>query len=158
MSVFVSRERWRRQPTRPVPIDRSHPLASSLRFFIVFIDGVAIDLQSWAIGTRNGSPVVQASRIPAGTGTVAKLTAGSSDYYEFAHRPEWEITGAISLAWRGIVSTGSAFRHFGGKHSSGGGSNNPFDFRTTNNAAPQVALVRSNGSARPHCGRCRTRR
>lgn len=129
-----------------MPIDSSHPLASSLRFFIVFINGVAIDLQSWAIGSRNGSAAVQASAVPSGAGTVAKLAAGSSDFYEFAHRPGSEILTEITLAWRGRINSGGAFRHFAGKHVGGGGTNCPFDFRTDSSASPVPVLVRSSGS------------
>lgn len=146
MAFFINRERWRRQPSRPVSIDQTHPLARSLRFFFVFVGGVPIDLATWMIGTRNGSAAIQGSGIPAGGGTVAKLASASSDFYEFAHRAEWEILTEITLAWRGRINSGSAFRHFVGKHTGGGGTNCPYDFRTDNAASPKISLVRSSGA------------
>lgn len=127
-------------------INRSHPLAPSLRFFIVFINGVAIDLVSWAIGARNGSAAIQGGGVPVGGGTVAKLAAGTSDYYEFAHRPEWDLLGELTLAWRGRLNTGGVFHNFAGKHLTTGATNNPFDFRSTNDNPPRIALVRAAAS------------
>lgn len=139
--IYVhSASRWQRQPAQALGIDPSHPLAEEIRFFVSFASLAAFDHVNSALGTRNGSPSIGPY---AGSARAASIASGSNDFYEFAHRPETEILGDITLAWRGIIATGGAFRHFAGKHASNGGINCPFDFRTTNAASPKVTLVRS---------------
>lgn len=58
-----------------------------------------------------------------------------------------DYLGPVTLFWFGSVDTGSAFRHFVGKHAGAGGTNNPFDFRTTNDATPFVRLLVAHATA-----------
>lgn len=60
--------------------------------------------------------------------------------------------GKITIAALARVDTGAAFHHFAGKHTGGGGTQNPFDFRTDNAGTPALFLVRANGGFRGHSG------
>ena len=122
----------------------AHPLARDLRFFIVFIGGMAIDLCAQSVGAKNGSAAVQPSSIPVGGGTVAKLASASSDYFDWPHREATELIDSITLAWAGRINS-VASHHFAGKHTGSGGTDNPFDFRTNGSGAP--ALVRGKNGA-----------
>lgn len=137
-------ERWARQPQQGLPVDSGHPLARDLRFLISFGPNAPYDHVSGTLGTPSGGPSIETMR---GGARAAKLDSAGSDFYSFAHRPEWEILSAITLAWRGVIASGSNYRHFAGKHSSSGGSFNPFDFRTDNSAAPKPTIVRATGGA-----------
>ena len=133
------------QPTYPV-LNRRHPIAKDIAFFCTQRGGKFVDLVTGAVGTFNGAgkqPLARGQARPAAT-IQANLTSAGSDYYEFPHNPAWNLIGDISLLWSGVIATGSAFRHFAGKHAAGGGADNPFDFRTDSGAAPRAALVRAN--------------
>ncbi len=146
MAVFLPR-RWRRQPTGLVAIDWSHPLIANadLRFFVTRVDGVFVDLVTGAFGTPNGSAVIvpRAGLRGVPSSMQASLASATSDYYEFAHDASWNLTGDMSLLWRGELTSAGALKHFAGKHAAGGGSNNPFDFRTDSSSPAKAVLVRS---------------
>lgn len=50
------------------------------------------------------------------------------------------------------IASGSALRHFLGKHASGGATACPIDFRTDNQAAPRLVLNRANTATRSWTG------
>lgn len=134
---------WLVQPSRPVPIDWGHPLAADLRFFVAFFDGQPVDYVTCATGTPNGAPSVESW----GNATAAKLDSAGGDYYTWADNDHHDIVGEITLAWRGSIATGVAYRHFAGKTTSSGLTNTPFDFRTDTAPSPVPTMVRSSASA-----------
>lgn len=70
-----------------------------------------------------------------------------SDYLNSAEPVDRPFLGEITLVWCGTIDTGSAFRHFMGKHTGNGATNNPFDFRTHSDATPSLRLIRSAGAS-----------
>lgn len=63
-----------------------------------------------------------------------------------------DYLGPVTLFWFGAVDTGSAFRHYMGKHAGAGATANPFDFRTTNDPTPRTRLVVANTAVRDYQG------
>ncbi len=69
---------------------------------------------------------------------------GTNDYVTASDSDDSKYTGDLTLCvWANITTAGS-YRHFMGKHSGSGGTQNPFDFRTTADNPPKMSLVRSN--------------
>jgi len=68
---------------------------------------------------------------------------GTNDYVS-APALDAPFLGALTISVWSRIDTGSNFRHFAGKHLSGGGTKNPFDYRTSNAAIPSLDFVRSN--------------
>lgn len=125
-------------PTWPVEIDWNQSLADDLRFYIVSDGATMVDLVAGAVAAFSGSP----TPLPITDGMAADLDG--SDYFEFAHDDDYNLTGELTLIWRGIVDTGSAYRQFCGKHAAAGDTSNPFDFRTDNAASGLLSIVRAN--------------
>ena len=137
---------WTRQPPGVVQLDTRHSLYKGLRFFVYF-PGVALEAVTGSIGVLNGAGYVSNNLTTVrGGGRSAALASATSDFYEFPANPNYNITESITLAWRGQINTGSAFRHFAGKHLSNGAADNPFDFRTDNAANPVPTVVRANAT------------
>lgn len=67
---------------------------------------------------------------------------GNDDYVNVPAADD-DFLGAITIIWRGTIDTGSAYRHFAGKHTGNGGKANPFDFRTDSAPVPVPVLVRA---------------
>ena len=126
----------------PLALNWGHPLAQDLRFLFVTIDGQMIDLVAETLATNNGTITSRATDTPWAGGDL-----DSTDYWSVADDDAHNITGPITLIWRGVIDTGSAFRHFAGKHAGAGALLNPFDFRTNNAAAPAVFLGRASAAA-----------
>ena len=64
---------------------------------------------------------------------------GSTDYLTIAHKDKYNLTGPITLLWRGQMWA-TRYHSFGHKHSGNGANNNPFDFRTDNLATYPVCV------------------
>ncbi len=110
------------------------------RFAIVFWEngGAPIDLVTGQVATVfSGAPTWSMTS----DGPASEID--SIDGWQLAHHPSYNLIGEMSIIWRGVIDTGSAFRHFAGKHATGGGTNNPFDFRTSNAASPKASLTRA---------------
>jgi hypothetical protein len=127
------------KPPAGAQVNWGHPLAHGLVFAALFNEGAGARVLSVA-GGHAGS----LSGAPAWKPTGLEMLAASSQYAEFASVPDGLFLGALSIVWAGTINTGSGFRHFAGKHSGGGGTVNPFDFRTTNDATPALYLLRAN--------------
>lgn len=127
-------------PFGSVRVDRGHPLGQGLEFCVLANEagGVLHDLVSGRRSTFNDAPTWTTS--PQGI----MLDLDGTDYAEFADIPDAPFLGALTLVYRGTVDTGGAFRHFAGKHAGNGASANPFDFRTEDQASPEMTLVRAN--------------
>ena len=69
---------------------------------------------------------------------------GTDDYITITDADDTKYVGALTLCTWAKIDTGSTYNHFMGKHSGAGGSQNPFDFRTSNDAIPKLSLIRSN--------------
>lgn len=150
MAYIILPGKWNSTPAFPVDINLAHPLVANrnLRFFIVFINGIAYDLVNHLVGTSNGSAsVLPRPGTAQSRGFMAKLASSTSDFFSFNDCSGHNITAELTLAWRGIIATGGAFRHFAGKHASNGATDNPFDFRTTNDASPYPVLGRAGSGA-----------
>lgn len=134
------------QPKLGTGIDWSHWAAPYLRFAIILQDGKAWD----AITRRYVQSVgeINGRRLSDALGS----DFDSTDYFEFAHDPRYALVGAVTLFFRGVVDTGSAIRHFCGKHLTSGATVNVFDFRTNADATPLLTLVRANTATRNWAG------
>jgi hypothetical protein len=71
---------------------------------------------------------------------------GANDYVSISDTDDSKYTGSLTLCTWAKIDTGGAYRHFMGKHSSSGATQNPFDFRTDNAATPKLTLVRANST------------
>ena len=76
-------------------------------------------------------------------GQVSREFDGTDDTISNSTLPDSDVTGAITLCLWTRIETGSAFRHFAAKHAEDGDNKNPFDFRTSNDAAPKLTIVRA---------------
>lgn len=131
------------KPQWPVEIDWTNPLARNLEFFILFDETHApTDLVTGQTGVATGGPTKRAS--PDGPGVGCTTT----QYYTFASRPSWNLTGDLTLAWRGIMDGISNYREFCCKTASTGATVNPFEFRTTNGSPYGFVLIRANTANR----------
>ncbi len=88
------------------------------------------------------------------TGPNSWLTAGFlfalGDYFDLAVS-DTVFLGTISIIERADITSGGDYRHFAGKHSGNGGTQNPFDFRT-NSSGSALYLVRVNGGGVEYTG------
>jgi hypothetical protein len=136
-----------KKPIGPAEIDWTDPISVGLKYYIVFNGAEAIDLVS-------NKPLIPSStptqRIITNRGRASDLNG--TDFFTLPHSSNIALDGPITLLWSGVIDTGSAFRHFAGKHSGGGGTNNPFDFRTNNFSTPLVETVRANSGLAIHQG------
>ena len=130
------------KPKFPSGVNWGHHSASGLVFLCVFDGPVPIDLVSGVPGVGSGGPTF----IDSQDGLSASLTSAGSQYFEWAHQPQYEVLGASSFLWRGQITTGGADRQFAGKHLTNGAANNPFDFRTSNAASPLPNIVRASST------------
>ena len=72
---------------------------------------------------------------------------GANDYVSVPHDAALDITGDITIsAWICLMQGGS-YQAIVTKCVGGGGQNNPFDFRTTWHAEPDLAFVRADAAA-----------
>jgi hypothetical protein len=132
--------RTSRGSTKPIvgaQIDWSHRLSRGLEFDFSFLErggGATFDLRYGRRGAFTDSP----------TWVNPGINFTGSAVVESSAVPDAPFFGAITLVWKGVIRTGSGFRHFAGKHEGGGGADNPFDFRTNNAGTPRLALIRAN--------------
>lgn len=129
------------KPTLGARINFSHPLAQNLEFCALFNEqggAVALDGKGGTSGVFANAPVWSHR---AGGG----LDFPAAGNVAWAGLPDAPYTGPITLVWRGIIDTGSAFREFANKIPGGGNGSttNPFEFRTNNAATPITVLVRA---------------
>src|SRR5947207_808988 len=138
------RQGWgRRKPPPWARINRSHPLARSLVNFFILNEGggsTAHDIAGMRPGAFTNAPIWG----KVTNNLAVDFPAAGTAYLDAAQPNDAPYTGALSIAWRGVIRTGSAFRHFAGKHLTGGASATPFDFRTDNAATPLMVLGRAN--------------
>lgn len=134
------------QPNLGVGIDWSHWAVADLRFAIILQDGKAWDAITRRYVSSTGE--VNGRRLSDAVGS----DFDSTDYFEFTHDSRYALTGELTLFFRGIVDTGSATRHFCGKHLTNGATVNVFDFRTNADATPLMTLVRANTLSRNWAG------
>lgn len=120
--------RWRINP--------AHPLANSLRFYILCGNGQAVDLVTGRLATFSGT-YGDGAMFP--DGQAADIDG--SDYFDFADEPSHNITGDITLVWRGVLDSNSTGT-LCAKATSDAGFNSPFYFVL--NSVPCVDFVRTN--------------
>ena len=77
---------------------------------------------------------------------------GSDDYVTITDADDTKYTGTLTLCTWAKIDTGGAYRHFMGKHTGNGGTQNPFDFRTSNDTTPRLNLIRANTDSRTWSG------
>lgn len=139
LSLYVPR----RKPTERPQLNRQHPLVRGLQFglFAAHGAGPSFDLVNGYVLTPNGGAVWSAGP----EGVLLSLPSASSSYVVTSSAPpDTNYLGPLSIVYRGRVNSGSAYRAFVGKTSGNGATANPFDFRTTNDPTPKLALVRAN--------------
>lgn len=147
MAVLVL-PRSRRQPSGSFVLNRLHPLARSLRFFIA-TDGQGnfYEYVNGPVATKNGSAIAGMLQRGYGTSKVAKLTSAGSDFLSLANDTSHDIVGDLSLLWSGQLNSGSAFRSFVAKCTNNASTATPYDFRTDNSAAPLAILARASAGS-----------
>jgi len=119
-------------------INWSHPLARGLEICVEFLEVGGykpLELVRRIQGVKSDNPVVG----PRGL----EFRTGSSSYTEFSNIPDAKLLLGLTLQWRGVVTSGN-LRHFAGKHTGGGGTNNPFDFRL--DGGTNLVCVRADAS------------
>lgn len=124
-------------PPWRMAVDRSHPLRAGLRFFIVCQGNVAIDLVSGVRGQVSGTLAERTFY----DGRAADFDG--SDYFNFPDRDLWDITGDITLFWRGITDSDGTFFLLG-KNTNDVGANSPFYFSTL--AATGLDFIRTDAA------------
>ncbi len=143
MAVLIRPRRWTDQPPVNAGVNWSHPLARGLVFCLTFAElaGAPHDL------VRSGGGVPQNGPTWSGRGREYVGGAGANyDQFPLVDSPFIQASG-LTIFWRGVIDDLTTFRHFAGKHLSGGGADNPFDYRT--DGASNLAIVRANaGGAR----------
>lgn len=130
----------------PILLGKPFPIRSGLVAFYDFHEGSgqAVADRVGGYDATLGSTAGVDANDPTWVGKTLDFV--TDDYIENTALPDSAVTGAITLMIVARVDTGSAFRHFMGKHTAAGATNNPFDFRTTNDVAPQLFLVRANAT------------
>ena len=121
-------------------VRRSHPLAAELRACFVFGGGagLGLDLVTGAAVAAGNSPTPMASQEgPA-------LDISGTSYVSAAKDPGWNITGELTLAWRGLIRTPNALGQLVGNIPSGGNgaTDTPFSFEYGNSSDGSLKLVR----------------
>ena len=69
---------------------------------------------------------------------------GADDYITVTESDDSKYTGELTLCVWANIETAGTYRHFMGKHAGSGSTANPFDFRTTADNPPKMALARAN--------------
>jgi hypothetical protein len=143
--IQIARPRLRPPGNAVLRVNRSHPLAAELRACIVTGGqfGLGRDLVTGAMFTGSNSPTI--STYPDG----AAADFSGTSYISATKYPEWNVTGALSLGWRGMLRSTANFGMFAGNIPTGGNgaSNSPFDFGpNVSSGDASVRLVRSNAS------------
>ena len=139
----MARAAFRRPGQAPaIPLARmglalSHPLRAGLRFYIVCQGGMAVDLVTGAKATVSGA-LAERTMVD---GRMADFDG--SDYFNFPDNDTWDITGDITLFWRGIVDSDGTF-FLVGKNTNDVGANSPFYFSTL--AANGLDFVRTDAA------------
>lgn len=98
MAIYLS-QRWRRKPPLGAVVDRTHPLAREVRFFIDCRGGYAVDLVRGIQLTRSGT--IGSGHDPKFADEVS--VPDSTDHFSLSNAGSLQITGSISLIWRGYV-------------------------------------------------------
>lgn len=128
-------------------IRREHRLAAELRGLILFGGpfGAGLDLVTGVPFAAVSSPTIDMMTDgPA-------LDMSSAGYASGAHHPDWNVSGEITLAWRGVIKSTTGGNLISKVISGGGGgSDTPFSMEYTNNTAGRFSLVRSPNSAAPY--------
>lgn len=109
------------------------------------IDSTSNDYDGTSNGTMTSGDLV-AAKIGDG------LDFDGSDDYINCPASDTGFLGALTISCWAKIDSGSAYRHFAGKHASGGGTANPFDFRTNNAATPLMELIRANTGYKEYSG------
>jgi hypothetical protein len=129
-------------PFGTVEVDWTHPLSAGLVDLWLFNEGGG-DAGNLANArhpfTRHGSVGYRAGV----AGPMVDFPGNFNDYFSVAEASDADYTGPLTLLWRGVIRGNGIAKHFVGKHTSNGATQNPFDFRTEDFTTPLV-LVRSN--------------
>ncbi len=95
-------------------------------------------------GSGNNGTLTNGPTVTPGKVGQALMFDGTDDFLTISDTDDSKYTGSLTLCTWAKIDTGGAYRHFMGKHSSSGATQNPFDFRTDNAATPKLTLVRAN--------------
>ncbi len=120
-------------------------VASGLLIEYRFDDGSGTTLTDY-VGGFNGTLGTGAADRPDWVAAGLDFIPANADVVINTTFPDTNVLGAITICVVANIDTGAAFRAFIGKCLTNGGSNNPFDFRTSNAATPLLILIRANGS------------
>jgi hypothetical protein len=140
--IRYSRPRVRPPASVALRLRRSHPLARGLVGLFVTGGqfGLGRDMVTGALLSGTSAPTVGLT--PDGPALDLSGTAFASA----AHDPIWNVTGPLTVAWRGIVRS-NAHGFLVGKApvSGNGATDTPFNLEYGNPTADKVLLVRSSG-------------
>jgi hypothetical protein len=128
-------------------LDRSHPLARDLVAYVVFAGayGLGYDLVQRAVFTTlGGSPTRNTTR----DGSAIDLSGTA--HISAADRPAWNVTGDVTVAWRGIIRSTAAAGNLVCKMPfvGNGATNTAFSLEYTNPTANRLSFARSNTNYR----------
>jgi hypothetical protein len=141
--LVLTSPRTHRRPQWPFGINWASRQAEGLEVWVPFVNGYGVVLTK---GGSLGRPTVSTPKFRAdGLGDYGidfNGTDGNAADFPYPDAPLITSAG-ITIVWTGIVDTTSDYRHFAGKHEFGGGTNNPFEFRT-GPGTTQLVLVRAN--------------
>lgn len=124
-------------PLSRMALAQAHPLRAGLRFCIVCQGGVAVDLVTGAKATVSGTLAERTMQ----DGRTADFDG--SDYFNFSDNDTWDITGDITLFWRGITDSDGTF-FLVGKNTNDVGANTPFYFSSL--AASGLDFIRTDAA------------
>ncbi len=111
------------KPRFPAGVNWGHPLADGLVFLCVFDGPVPIDLVSGEVGVASGAP----NFVESLDGSAANLVGVSSQYFEWASRPELLTTDRITTLWRGAAVDWTVNAHLMGKRQAASANSNTGD-------------------------------
>lgn len=114
-----------------------------------FDDGQGTILTDYA-GGYHGTLGTGAADRPDWAPAGLDFVPGNADVVTNATMPDSVFLGAngFTVCVVARFDTGSAIRHFLGKHATSGATQNPIDFRTDSSATPIVRLARANTATR----------
>ena len=125
-------------------VRRGHPLATELRALILCggTAGLGIDLVTGVVLDGVNAPSLGIT--PEGPALDVSGTA----YASGTSHPDWNVTGDITLAWRGMVRSTASAGSLVNKIPAGGSgaTDTPFALEYTNPTAGRASFVRSNSA------------
>jgi Concanavalin A-like lectin/glucanases superfamily len=130
------------KPPKGAMLNRGHPLARGLVGCWLMNEGGGNQVYDLSGNGATGTLNMDTKWQPGNKGSALYFD-GTGDYVNIPYYNDKPFLGEITISVWAMISSGSAYRHFVGKHLSSGSINNPFDFRTDNSTTQKMSLVRA---------------